>query len=230
MSATVGAVRELFDRNAATYDRVNTAISLGMDARWRAWAARRVAAPGVRVLDAFAGTGLVGLQAARLGAEVTLADESPEMLAVAARRAADAGLNVKSVVTDLSAEPVCVPGAPFDAVTAVFGVRYLTDRVAVIRSLSHLLRTGGVLVIVDFVVPRPTLVSRLAAFYFFHMLPAVAGVLAGKRELYDRLVETTRGIGPAERLTAMAAEAGLRVVETRTMGFGLVAAVVALSV
>jgi demethylmenaquinone methyltransferase/2-methoxy-6-polyprenyl-1,4-benzoquinol methylase len=34
-------VAALFDRNAATYDRVNTVITLGLDALWRRWAARQ---------------------------------------------------------------------------------------------------------------------------------------------------------------------------------------------
>ena len=34
-------VAGLFDRNAATYDRVNTIITFGLDGRWRRWAARQ---------------------------------------------------------------------------------------------------------------------------------------------------------------------------------------------
>jgi demethylmenaquinone methyltransferase / 2-methoxy-6-polyprenyl-1,4-benzoquinol methylase len=221
------ATRDLFDANAASYDRVNTAISLGLDARWRDWAARRaVERPGARVLDAFAGTGLVGLRAAVLGAEVTLADGSSGMLEVARRRASAAGLDVRIVTADLSAERPEMAGAPFDAVTMVFGARYVDDPVRVVRGLASLLREGGTFVIVDFVEPDGSPLSRLAAFYFFRVLPLVAGLLAGRRELYDRLVVSTHEMGTAERLAAIATHAGLTVVETRTMGFGLVSGVV----
>jgi demethylmenaquinone methyltransferase/2-methoxy-6-polyprenyl-1,4-benzoquinol methylase len=221
-------VRDLFDRSAATYDRVNTLISLGLDARWRAWVVRQaMAGPGIRVLDAFAGTGLVGLRAARLGADVTLADMSEGMLAVAGARAREADVDVRFVLTDLAVERPQVPGAPFDAVTMVFGARYLEDPVGVVRSLSALLRPGGTLVLLDFVQPAPTALSRLAGFYFFRVLPAIGGALAGSRDLYDRLVASTREMGPPEHFVSIATDAGLEVVGTRAMGFGLVLGVVA---
>lgn len=223
-------IRDLFDDNAATYDRINTLISFGLDSRWREWVAKRaVRDGGLRVLDAFAGTGLVGLRAARLGAEVTLADVSPAMLAVADARAREAFLQVDTVVTDLTATPPVVPGVPFDAITMVFGARYLSDPTTVIRSLSGLLRPGGAFVLLDFVEPPARLLSRLAAVYFFRVLPFVAGALAGRRELYDYLVASTHAMGPAEHLVSLATSAGLEVVETRSMGFGLVLGVVARS-
>ena len=222
------ATRELFDANAATYDRVNTLISLGLDARWRAWAASRaVEKPHARVLDAFAGTGPVGLRAAALGAEVTLADGSRGMLEVARRRARASRLELRFAETDLSTEPPEVPGAPFDAITVVFGVRYLDDPVRVLRGLATLLAPGGPLVIVDFVEPDGSFLSRLAAFYFFRVLPRVASLLAGRRGLYDRLVASTHRMGGAKRLVSLVENAGLTVTETRRMGFGLVAGVVA---
>lgn len=220
--------RRLFDANARTYDGVNTLVSLGLDARWRDWAAKRaVDKPGERLLDAFAGTGLVGLRAAALGADVTLADDSRCMLAVARGRAHEAGREVHFVVTDLTASPPVVPGAPFDAVTMVFGARYVDDPVAVVRGLASLLRPGGPFVIVDFVEPPRTPLSRLAGLYFFHVLPRIASLLAGRRELYDRLTMSTHGMGTAQRLVSIAQDAGLTVTETRTMGFGLVTGLVA---
>ena len=226
MSAQPG-VRELFDANAPTYDRVNSIISLGLDARWRDWAARRaVGRPGARVLDAFAGTGLVGLRAAELGAQVTLADVSPRMLAVVERRAAERGLRVTTALADLDRGTPEVPGAPFDAVTVVFGLRYLDDPAATIGALSNLLANGGVLVAMDFVEPDGGLLSRLAAFYFFHVLPVIARTLAGRRELYDRLLQTTHAMGPASHMVALVEAAGLEAIEVRRMGFGLVLGVV----
>jgi demethylmenaquinone methyltransferase/2-methoxy-6-polyprenyl-1,4-benzoquinol methylase len=125
-------VAALFDRNAATYDRVNTVITFGLDALWRRWAARQAtpqtapqtppqgraeapprggpqtSPPGgppcspPRVLDACAGTGLLTLDLARRGAAVTAADAAPGMLAVARDRLAAAGLPLRTVVADLS--------------------------------------------------------------------------------------------------------------------------------
>jgi demethylmenaquinone methyltransferase / 2-methoxy-6-polyprenyl-1,4-benzoquinol methylase len=225
--ASTREVRELFDENAATYDRVNTVISLGLDRRWRGWAARRaVARPRATVLDAFAGTGLVGLRAARLGARVTLADASHRMLDVALERAAARHLSVTAVRADLTTDVLGIASGPFDAVTVVFGLRYLQDPTGVLRSLASLLAHDGRIVIIEFVTPDTRLLSRLAWLYFSRVLPAVAGSLAGDRTLYDTLVRTTVAMGPRERLEGLVHAAGLEIVESRPMGFGLVAGVV----
>lgn len=222
------SARELFDSNAETYDRVNTIMSLGIDARWRGWVVRHaVSVPGERVLDAFAGTGLVGLEAARRGAHVTLADVSPGMLAVATRRARKRGLHVDAVTIDLEAKPSDVPGAPFDAITMAFGARYLTEPVHVIRGLSMLLAGGGRFVLMDVVEPDDGIVSRLASLYFFRILPVIAGTLVGHRELYDRLTSSTHAMGRRERLLGLITAAGLEVTETAVMGGGLIVGVVA---
>jgi 4-hydroxybenzoate polyprenyltransferase len=112
-------VAALFDRNADWYDRVNTVMTLGLDAGWRRWAAREAVAGAVRVaansaaatdgalprlphvLDACAGTGQVALELARRGADVTVVDFSECMLARARRRFAAADLPLVTVAADL---------------------------------------------------------------------------------------------------------------------------------
>jgi len=219
--------RRLFDANAETYDRVNSIVSLGLDARWRDWAARRaVTRFEARVLDAFAGTGRVGLRAAELGARVTLADISPRMLAVASRRARAKSLQVDTVLTDLTTGPAGVEG-PFDALTVMWGLRYLGDPAGTLRRLAALVAPGGRVIVVDFVEPSGGVVARMAAAYFFRVLPWIAGVLAGRRQLYGELVATTHAMGSREHLIFLLREAGLEVVEQHTMGFGLVVGLVA---
>lgn len=219
---------DVFDSSAETYDRINTIISLGLDRRWRGWAAREaVLCAGAKVLDAFAGTGLTGLRAAELGADVTLADASSGMLAVAERRASAAGLKVASVRADLSAAgDLAIPGGPFDATTMVFGARYLQDPSSTIRSLAKLLEPGGRFVLVDFVEPDDSLLARAAGLYFFRVLPHLASWLAGRRDLYDRLVETTHAMGGREHLVSLMRGADMDVVEVHKMGFGLVVGVI----
>lgn len=220
--------RRLFDENAGTYDRVNTIISLGLDARWRRWAARRaVTRPGSCVLDAFAGTGRTGIRAAELGADVTLADLSRGMLAEADAGARRRGVSVDVVETDL-AEAEQIPGAPFDALTLTFGIRYLEDPSRVLAHLAALLKPGARVVLLDFTEPDGGFISKLAGAYFFGVLPKLAGALAGRRELYRLLVRTTRQIEGPWVLEDIATGAGLQLVGTRVMGFGLVTGVLAL--
>lgn len=221
-------VSRLFEENAVTYDRVNTAISLGLDRRWRDWVARQsVVSPGARVLDAFAGTGLVGLRAAELGARVTLADASAAMLEQARRSAARRRVSARFVTADLTAELPHLDDAPFDAITVVFGVRYVRAPSEVLRRLSALLAPGGRMVVMDFISPERGVVARLAAVYFFHILPKLASALAGRRALYDVLTRTTKGLRGQDDLASIVKDAGLRVTDTSRRGFGLVVGIVA---
>ena len=225
-------VAGLFDRNAFAYDRVNSVICLGQDALWRRWAARQAVAAAMRVsagrphiLDACGGTGLVTRELARRGARVTLVDNSAGMLAVARERLARDGLAADIAQADLTAAPA--PGAPFDAVTVAFGLRYFPDPAALLRRLAAALRPGGSVVILESVVPAPSLVSQAAGGYFFHVAPRIGSLLARRTELYDQLTATTRDFGGAERLMAHVHAAGLQPTAGRLFVFGVVVGVVA---
>jgi demethylmenaquinone methyltransferase/2-methoxy-6-polyprenyl-1,4-benzoquinol methylase len=179
------------------------------------------------VLDACSGTGLVGLEAARLGARVTLADVSPGMLARARERATARRLDVSTCLVDL-ADPQAAAGLlDFDAITLAFGLRYFDDPAAVMRRLAAALRPDGELVLLEAVLPDGGLVARGASFYFFHVAPRLAVLLGGRRELYDRLTASVRSLGTAADVADVLAAAGFDVVRRRRFVGGLVIGVVA---
>lgn len=228
-------VADLFDRNAATYDRINTIITFGLDARWRRWAARQAAPPASgswarppRVLDACAGTGLLALDLARRGAIVTAADAAPRMLAVARHRLAAAGLPLRTVVADLS-DPVVANrlGGPFDAITLGFGLRYFADPGALLRPLRGLLAPDGRLVVVEAVHPPGDVLGAAAGLYFFQVGPRLGAALAGRAELYDLLTATTRALGSADDVAAHLHAEGFAVAVRRRFAFGVVTGFVA---
>jgi ubiquinone/menaquinone biosynthesis C-methylase UbiE len=102
--------------------------------------------PGQRVLDLGSGVGDVALIAARLvgpTGEVVGIERDPRSIARAEARLAEAGLrNVKFTQSD-AAE---IPGdKPFDAAVGRYILMFLPDPVSVLRSLSRLVRPGGIL-------------------------------------------------------------------------------------
>jgi ubiquinone/menaquinone biosynthesis C-methylase UbiE len=102
--------------------------------------------PGQRVLDLGSGVGDVSLIAARLvgtSGEVVGIERDPRSIARATARMTDAGLrNVSFTQTDVSQLP---SAKPFDAAVGRYILMFLPDPVAVLRSLSQLVRPGGVL-------------------------------------------------------------------------------------
>src|SRR5947209_1153786 len=101
--------------------------------------------PGQRVLDLGSGVGDVAMLAARLVApsgEVVGVERDTRSITRAKARVADAGLpNVTFTQSDVSQ---IASTRLFDAVVGRFILMYLPDPVAVLRSLSRLVRPGGV--------------------------------------------------------------------------------------
>src|SRR5205823_4109079 len=81
-------VRDIFNRTASDYDRVESAMSAGSGARYRRQALLRAGlSPGMQMLDVGTGTGLVAKQALRIVGEagaVTGVDPGIGMLAAGA--------------------------------------------------------------------------------------------------------------------------------------------------
>src|SRR5467141_93683 len=102
--------------------------------------------PGQRVLDIGSGVGDVALIAARLvgpSGEVVGIERDPRSIARAAARMAEAGLrNVSFTQSDAAQIP---SDNPFDAAVGRYILMFLPDPISVLRSLSHLVRPGGIL-------------------------------------------------------------------------------------
>lgn len=98
-------------------------------------------APGQRVLDVAAGSGNVSIPAARLGADVTASDLSPDLLARGKAAADAAGLSLAWEEAD--AENLPYDDAAFDAVLSCVGVMFAPHHQAAADELVRVTRPGG---------------------------------------------------------------------------------------
>jgi len=176
------AVRAMFDGIAPRYDLANHLLSGGIDFWWRHRASEivRLWRPA-RVLDLATGSGDLALTISRKlpEAEVTGADFSPEMLAIAQRK----GLR-RTVVADALRLPFAE--GSFECVTVAFGLRNMADWGAALREMARVLSAGGHLLVLDFSMPVGWL-KPAYRFYLHRCLPHLAAVITGKRDAYDYL-------------------------------------------
>jgi ubiquinone/menaquinone biosynthesis C-methylase UbiE len=128
--------------------------------------------PGERVLDVAAGSGNAALAAARRGARVTATDFVPELLQVAARRAAVEGLVIDIQEADAQALPF--PDGVFDVVLSTFGVMFAPDQARAASELVRVCRPAGRIGLTAWT-PRSVMASAQATAGRFAPFPPIPG-------------------------------------------------------
>lgn len=98
-------------------------------------------AAGQRVLDVAAGAGNVAIPAARLGADVTASDLSPDLLARGKATAEAVGLSLAWEEADAEALPY--DSASFDCVLSCVGVMFAPHHQEAADELARVTRPGG---------------------------------------------------------------------------------------
>lgn len=108
----------------------------------------RVVAPGSRILELNAGTGVDAVALARRGYRVHATDIAPGMLSLLRDKAADPALDGRVTVQELSFLALDgVTGGPYDAAFSnLGGLDCVPDLRPVVAGLDHVLRPGGTVV------------------------------------------------------------------------------------
>jgi demethylmenaquinone methyltransferase / 2-methoxy-6-polyprenyl-1,4-benzoquinol methylase len=218
--------RLLFADLPSGYDRLAEALSFGQNGRWRRFMVSRVpATAGDRVLDVATGTAAVAMDVARrTGAAVVGLDQSEEMLLTGARRVRARGLEASVRMVLGRGERLPFADAAFDAVTFTYLLRYVDDPAATLAELSRVLRPGGTLANLEFLVPRDPVWRLGWSLYTRFVLPVLGRAASPAWE------EVGRFLGPSirrfyhrfplEKQLAMWREAGIGDVRARRMSLG----------
>ncbi len=171
-----------------------------VDAHWHGDGAGFTPLAGRTALDVGCGAGLLCEPLARLGASVTGIDAAPENIAAAEIHAAQSGLAI-----DYRAGGVEGLSGQFDLVTSLEVIEHVSDPAGFVHGLARVLAEGGLLILST---PNRTPLSRLA------MITIAEGTGRIPRGTHD----WNKFLTPDE-LTALLRDAGLRVIDTRGLGF-----------
>ncbi len=173
----------MFSRIADRYDLANHLLSAGCDFHWRKRAAEIVAPwnPAC-VLDLATGSGdlAVVLQHKLPRSEITAADFSPEMLALA---------RAKGVRRTVNADALQLPFAQqsFDAITVAFGLRNMRDWAAALREMRRVLTGRGHLLVLEFSLPHQRAFRAMYRVYLHKILPRLCALLTNDKAAYEYL-------------------------------------------
>jgi demethylmenaquinone methyltransferase / 2-methoxy-6-polyprenyl-1,4-benzoquinol methylase len=176
-----GFVRDLFDRTAAEYDRINQIMSLGSGRRYRREALHQAGLrAGARVLDVAVGTGLLAREALQICGDrgrVIGVDPSEQMLRLTAR-------SLSIPVIQGRAEALPVGDASIDFVSMGYALRHMRDLGVALAEFFRVLRPGGTLLILEIGPPDSRLEQVLLWLYLGCVVPALCRLLRNGRHAY----------------------------------------------
>ena len=219
-TARVGAV---FSNVATSYDRMNDAMSAGMHRLWKDRFVRHVKPKkGEAILDMAGGTGDIAFRMMDSGAQITVADINPDMLACGMERAAERGID-GLVWTEANAERLQFPDRFFDAYTIAFGIRNVTDIPSALREAHRVLRRGGRFYCLEFSTTVWPGFSDVYDAYSHHVVPKLGKLIANDENSYRYLIESIRRFPDMPTFETMIAEAGFVQTRVEPMLGGLVA-------
>lgn len=219
-----GAVQGMFNEIAASYDRLNRWLSLGVDRAWRRDLIRRVAEqqPSV-VLDVATGTADVALalKQALPDAVVHGVDFAEDMLDVGRAKAKRRGVDVNLTVDD--GMNLNQPDASVDAVTIAFGLRNFEDPERGLAEFHRVIKPGGRLYVLEFPPPEDWLQRLFFRLYFSTVVPLLGRWISGHASAYTYLPESTRHFPSPSRLGEAMQRQGFSEVSWRLYTFGVAA-------
>ena len=174
-------VRKMFSDIAGEYDLFNHTLSLHIDRLWRK-RARKVLEPFLSsessVLDLCTGTGDLALELQKV-CPVTGCDFCRPMLQIADKKINRRELSHCVSLVEGDGMKLPFPSGHFDAVTLAFGFRNMEDYDLALMELHRVIRTSGILLILEFSLPEKFIFREIYLFYLARVLPLAGKLLSG---------------------------------------------------
>src|SRR5688572_14703421 len=222
----------MFDAIAERYDFLNHLLSAGLDKRWRKQAIDALQLTGREtILDLCTGTADLALAATsgeRRAKRVVGIDFSAAMLQIGhdkVRRAGPIGPAVTApAVTLIRGDAMRIPlrDASVDATTIGFGIRNVEQPAVACQEIARVLRPAGTLVILEFSLPRSSVLRNFYLWYFRSILPLIGRLVSKHPSAYTYLPASVEAFPSPEEFCQQLRDAGFGTVRAVPLTFGIV--------
>lgn len=219
-------VEAMFAAIAPSYDLNNRVHSLWRDQAWRRAAVRLAQVKSTDVvLDVACGTGDLSMAFADSAVRrVVGVDFTFNMLSVAHNKlkpsAAQAPAKIAYQAGDAMRLPIADAGV--DIVSIAFGIRNVSAPSTAIADFYRVLRPGGRLIVLEFSLPTNRLLRSVYQFYFKHILPRTASLIARDRSgAYRYLPRSVNTFIDRPAMVDMLSHAGFEDVSVTSLTFGV---------
>lgn len=201
----------MFDSIAWRYDFLNHFLSFNTDRSWRRKAIRIIGKHKKNpfILDVATGTGDLAITAMSLDpVRIKGIDISEEMMAIGRKKIGKQGLSDRIELITGDSEDIPFPDNTFDVAMAAFGVRNFTDPLKGLSEMCRVLKSGGMIMVLEFSRPRGKIFSSLYKFYFLKMLPFFGKMFSKDPSAYNYLPDSVMKFPDNEEFLRLLASAG----------------------
>ena len=217
-------VKQMFDGIANSYDFLNHFLSLGIDRYWRRVTIKNLikSQPSV-ILDLATGTADLAISTAKKIKTVKIfgVDISEQMLAKAKQKVIRNKLSDRIELMTASAMALPFEDNTFDAVTIGFGIRNFPDLNGSLIEINRVLKSNGLLCILEFSKPKNYFFKNLYNFYFSKILPFVGNKLSQHKYAYKYLNESVIKFPEGKEFNEFLNQTGFVNIENKPLTFGI---------
>ncbi len=163
--ARVELVNRFFFGTGPTYDFMVNLCTFGMDHLWKKSILREIPGNPVRIMDLACGTGILTFEIARKfpARHVIGVELRDEYLDIARRKARQ--MRIENVEFILSRAEDVLLDKSIDCITSSYLAKY-ADLKILVRNTKEMLRSGGILIMHDFIYPKNQTFARVWNLYF----------------------------------------------------------------
>lgn len=217
-------VAQMFDSIAPDYDKLNKALSIGIDGYWRREAIKTLRKYRPQhILDIATGTGDFALLAHRIlhPKRIVGIDISEGMMQVGREKVRQKGWQKIITFDKQDSSALAFPDNCFDAATAAFGVRNFENIDQSFREVLRVLKPGGVFLFIELSTPQQTPMKQLYTVYTRYAMPAIAGALATEQRAYRYLPESIAAFPQGREMMEILKKNGFENIRLRRFTLGI---------
>lgn len=220
-------IQEIFAQIPATYELINTVLTLGLDSFWRRKASKLAAQyGGRRWLDVCSGTAQTAIYLSRFSDRetkiVALDFSLPMLMAGALKPQAD---RISFCAADAARLPFL--DNTFDLVTISFATRNISSSRDMLtkyfQEFRRILKPGGRFVNLETSQPKLFILRKLFHLYIRTIVMSVGSLFSGSRRAYSYLAYTIPRFFCADELSGIIYQSGFRGVNCSSLSFGITA-------
>lgn len=222
-------VEQMFDSIARRYDFMNAAMSLGQHKRWRNKALNAALKElnktgNLSVLDIATGTGDLAFRLHSLlpDAMITGIDLSEGMLEIARNKLLQLPVSDQKFLAFGKADSLAMPfhDSNFDLLTVAYGVRNFSDLRKGIREMRRVLKSSGILCIIELSTPEGLFTRPLYKLYSGKIIPWLGKRITGDDRAYSYLPESIAACPQREDMASLLYAEGFSQVNWHSLSFG----------